>query len=279
MAEPAGSFARLMRIFGVERFCSLCGPLSQSFESHVPSKSHHVAVHDFVDNNLELSKELLWQEICVPGGRIRFNHLDGEVLALRHSREFEVNALVPEELPCAGSWVLVSGAASVPLSPNGGDTLQWPNTWSLRHWKERMESGFQKAEQILRANGIFHSGPCQICPGQAFYIEHLTGKKHFGEMARYFQIGHDLCLEHFWQRWVFSTAAIAFNHLDGSVRMVRRPDPPSFSASVHVADPSHHSRNKHSSTVSLARAEACQPCGAERQTFSAWLVANAVDCS
>lgn len=64
---------------------------------------------------------------------------------------------------------------------------------------------------------------CQMCQVHVS-PEHLLGPKHFAELtARLPLDGAPLCTDNFWQTWTFKTGAVAFNHVDGTVRVIRRP--------------------------------------------------------
>ena len=161
------------------------------------------------------------------GGRARYNHLDGEVQVLREipSEQDYPEATVPEDLPQAGVWLLAAGPFSVPVQPCGS-RQHWPNMWSLRHWKEKMERPVRRVAAVIEANGGYGACRCLLCPEMCISPEHLMGQKHYRELTARVPEGTVVRLDDFWQTWTFSTGAVAFNHVDGTLRMVRRPPSP-----------------------------------------------------
>mmetsp|Transcript_114952 Transcript_114952/g.371632 ORF Transcript_114952/g.371632 Transcript_114952/m.371632 type:complete len:435 (-) Transcript_114952:119-1423(-) len=98
--------------------------------------------------------------------------------------------------------------------------------WSHRHWKEKMERAARRVAYIVEANGALNSCRCFLCPSQSLSAEHLLGPKHFNELLGRVPENMPVRTDDFWQTWTFETGtgAMAFNHADGTLRMVRRPD-------------------------------------------------------
>lgn len=227
MAEPAAAFGRLLRAFGADTICDRCaGSGNSNFDSHCVGSPHFYMVSKTVEENKDSARERLWQEICVVGGIIRYNHLDGEVQAMRMRNEITVPAMTLQDVPGTGQWVLVGEPACVATRPPG-EKDQWPNLWSVRHWKEKMSTPAIRIEKILQSiGGSCSSFTCMCCEGQYMSSGHLLGPKHYSEIVVKRIAGGEpgpVRVDDFWQTWTFNDGAVAYNHIDGMVRMVRRP--------------------------------------------------------
>merc|ERR1712139_229345 len=99
------------------------------------------------------------------------------------------------------------------------------NLWSLRHWKEKMDIPVRHIIEILEANTAdAWTLCCDICgPNHGFSQNHVLGPKHCQHMQA--RIQGVAQIDDFWQQWCFPNGAVAYNHLDGSIQMVRRPRP------------------------------------------------------
>ena len=140
MGASAGSVTALLRAFGVEPFCAICkNNHGAGFDMHVLSSKHFQVICDLVEQTADLNmlEELLWHETYIPGGRVRYNHLDGELQVLRDVPMPEALVTHPRDLSVSGQWILVCAAGVVAAQP-GGDRTTWPNMWSPWHWKQRM---------------------------------------------------------------------------------------------------------------------------------------------
>jgi len=242
MTPPATFFANLLRAFGIEPHCTLCkASTACQFDTHTVSPGHFRAVCDVVDEHYELAREELWHETLVVGGRTRYNHLDGEVQVLREvPEETEYSdVLALQDLPEHSVWLLGGRPASVAVNP-AGCRQHWPNLWSHRNWKEKMVKVSARLTQVLAANGDVNGCRCMVCPDRGIG-DHLLGPKHFAELAARVPDGTVVELEKFWQTWTFATGAVAFNHVDGTVRMVKRPpgvvDVPRVAPAASVGGP------------------------------------------
>lgn len=162
MQQPVSEYVALLQIFGVEAFCDLCPTGGwPDFVAHATAQQHFNAVYQAVEDAGEAACENLWHETRVPGGCVRFNHLSGELQALRRCLGQEVASLAVQALPRAHEWMPVAHQACVATWP--GEKDAWPNLWSHRHWKQKMERPVRKATQVLEANGILRSARCQYC--------------------------------------------------------------------------------------------------------------------
>ena len=239
MRAPAENFARLLRQFGAEIHCSFCTIQSaSSWDSHCSSDKHFKEVYEVVEQCREVAREELWQQVSVLGGTLKYNHLDGEVQARRTALEPTLSITRLEDLQHTEGWVRVGQIACVSTTPASLKD-DWPNLWSLRHWKEKMEPVVTRAMRVLEANQDPYSLRCMICPDQSFSREHLLGPKHYSQLV---QVIHDkhrdvVNRDQFWQQWICQCGAVAFNHIDGCCNMVSKP---SSSASSSVAKDAHH---------------------------------------
>jgi hypothetical protein len=97
MSKSAGSVsALLLRAIGVdEPFCTLCnnGNDGGGFDTHTTSVKHWQTMCKVVEQSDEV-------EICVVGGRVRYNHLDGELQVLRDEHAPEAPVNYPHGLSC-----------------------------------------------------------------------------------------------------------------------------------------------------------------------------------
>ena len=169
MEASAGSVIALLRAFGVEPFCSICkGNQGGSFDTHTLSPKHFQAMCDLVEQTDDLNtvQELLWHETYIPGGRVKYNHLDGELQVLRDVPMPEALVVRPQDLSVSGQWVLVCAAAVVAAWP-GGNRNTWPNMWGLWHWKQKMDRVVERVVSILSLNSALKFCPlCVICPDE-----------------------------------------------------------------------------------------------------------------
>jgi hypothetical protein len=182
-------------------------------------------MHDLVaeTDELDMMAEVFWHETDVVGGRVRYNHLTGELQVLRHHVPV-VPVIYPQELLVTGQWVIVGAAAVVPAQP-GGNRITWPNMWSLTHWKDKMTIVVQRSVQILTANGVLnHSCCCFICTDEWWSETHLLGPKHFRKLMDLLPENMPVPAEDLWQNWAFDRGAVSFNHAHGAIRLVRRLD-------------------------------------------------------
>ena len=108
-------------------------------------------------------------------GRVRSKQLNGELQVLRDVPLPEEPVTYPHELSLPGQWILVGVAAVVPVQPDG-DKTTWPNMWSQKHWKEKMQRAAKRVACILAANGALKlSCCCLFCPDEYLSAEHLMG--------------------------------------------------------------------------------------------------------
>jgi hypothetical protein len=232
MAQPVGSYTALLRAFGVEPFCDLCNCTAGCFDTHTTSSKHYSILYRHVEQNLEhvpvgdwrRGREDYWHETFVVGGCVRYNQLDGELQLRRDMPVLEMNVTRPEELPLPEQWMLVGAPAVVCVQPVA-DRTKWPNMWSHRHWKEKMQRAVVRACEVVAINGAANTF-CRLCPEQAFCESHLLGPKHFGVLMNQLPETVPVQVDDFWQQWIVETrtGAMAFNHVDGTVRLLRRGD-------------------------------------------------------
>jgi hypothetical protein len=226
MSASASSVCKLLRAFGVEPSCTLCNGFYLAFDAHTTSQTHFRVVHRLVEQYGELAREQLWHETCVVTGRVRYNQLDGELQVMRDVPLPEEPVTYPHELSLPGQWILVGVAAVVPVQPFGNKT-KWPNMWNLKHWKEKMQRAAKRVVCILAANGAHNlSCCCLFCTDEYLSADHLLGPKHFFKLMGRVPEDMPVNTNNFWQTWTFDTgtSALAFNHADGTLRMVRQPD-------------------------------------------------------
>lgn len=222
MEAASRKASALLKAFGVEPFCTLCNT-GGGFDAHVMGSEHYRNVREHVNQLKELSKEDLWLETCLVGGRVRFSLLDGELQAMRYVPVPLYPAIIPKDLPVAGQWLLVGSAVAVAVN-QVGDRSKWPNLWSHRHWSEKMEWAAQRIEASLVANGAHPF--CSLCPTQKLTAGHVLSKKHFMQLNSRLSDNVSVNSDDFRQLCTFEDigGAILFNHLDGSLHMVRRPE-------------------------------------------------------
>jgi hypothetical protein len=225
MEGRARLVSTLLRAFGVEPFCTLCESNSGEFDTHTTSPKHFRAVYHLVEQSDELDMELLWNRNCVVNGRVAYNYLDGEIRVLREVPLPTESEIYPHKLSVSGQWIIVGAAVVVPVQP-AGDRTKWPNMWCIRFWKKQMQRAAVRVVDILKANGALEGCSCLFCSQQYFSTEHLLGPRHFNTLMARVPENKSVCIDHFWQVWNFENqrGALAFNHADGTVLMVRRSD-------------------------------------------------------
>ena len=91
-----------------------------------------------------------------------------------------------------------------------------------------MEHPFKRVMQLIEACGGSIAFPCDCCPRFGIEEKHVLGPKHFQTVKSMIpNNGLPLDTDKFWQTFAFKDGAVAFNHVDGSIRMTRRdPDGP-----------------------------------------------------
>lgn len=279
MTETATMFSNLVRAFGVEPHCTICsaGSTASAFDAHTTSPQHFRVVSETVEAQFEMAREELWHETIVVGGRVRYNHLDGEMQVLREVPEEQEysDTVALQALPYDGVWLLGSGPACVAAHP-AGLRLHWPNLWSWKNWKEKMERATRRVSEVVEANGDINGCRCMLCPDRTISPEHMLGKKHFTELAGRVPDGAVLRLEDFWQTWTFPTGAVAFNHIDGTVRVVKRPLGAEDASAIEAASAASQSRARRTQ-VKAEPAPAAKPqqppppAGSPLGPFTTWL--------
>jgi hypothetical protein len=211
-----------MRAFGVEPTCTICKGEYLAFDTHTTSQKHFQVVYELVEKFGELARERLWNETCIVGGQVRYNYLDGELQVMRDEPLPLEPVAVPQQLSVPGQWLIVGMAVVVPVQP-GGDMTKWPNMWgAAKGWKEKMDPVAHKLIYILKTN-CAHSN-CLFCPHQYLTEQHLTGPSHFDNLKKHVPRNMPVNTNDFWQFWDLPFGAMAFNHIDGTLRMARRPD-------------------------------------------------------
>ena len=227
MTVSAGSVCALLRAFGVEPFCTLCNSKNGAFDAHTTAWKHCQAMTKLVEQSDDLEgEEQLWDETFVVGGQVRYNHLTGELQALRDKPLLLEPVTSPQALSVSGQWILVGAAAAVPTKL-GGDRSTWPSMWSIRHWKLQMERAVERVTFILEANSVpKFAGPCRICPDVYICTDHLLGPKHFGRLMECMPVTGPVPTDNFTQQWILGTATgeLRFNHANGTLHMLRFPD-------------------------------------------------------
>jgi hypothetical protein len=230
MDKSVKNMCGLLRAFGVEPSCTICKGDYLAFDTHTTSQKHFQVVYELVEKFGELAKEHLWNETCVVGGQVRYNYLDGELQVMRDVPLPLESVTYPQQLSVPGQWLIVGMAAVVPVQP-GADKTKWPNMWgSVKTWKDKMEQVAQKVVSILQANGAHNLNClCWLCENECLSVEHLLGPKHFNKLRQRVPENVPVNTDNFWQLWDLTcnttgVGALAFNHVDGSLRMARRPD-------------------------------------------------------
>ena len=181
MEPSVEKFATLVRVFGVEPWCELCPSRnSADFHVHCVSKQHYRTMYGLVqEHGMILAREQCWHEVYVVGGRARYNHLDGEIHLFRDVRApCWPLATHLRDLPRAGVWQMVELPATVCMV-YGGSKAQWPNSWSLKKWKELMRRPCERLHQLLYT----HTSPrrrlnlmCPVCKTLELTSQHLFGQ-------------------------------------------------------------------------------------------------------
>ena len=86
MWEPVHKVCKLLGRYKVWPTCKVCEPAGLGFEDHAPAPKHHRMLCDkYLPNGEPVGQAAskLWQQWDVPGGAIKFNHLNGKVLLWR----------------------------------------------------------------------------------------------------------------------------------------------------------------------------------------------------
>jgi hypothetical protein len=225
MEECVGRVVALLRAFGAEPWCSICqGNHGPGFDTHTLSVKHYNAMRHLIEqsDDLDMVAELLWHETYVPGGRVKYNHLDGEMLVFRDKPVLEASVIHLHELWMSGAWIQVCAAAAVAAQP-GWDKTMWPNMWSAWHWKQKMFTNVERVVKILTLNGALTSCQrCLICPEGWFSCEHLLGPKHYTTLVKLLPEKMPVQTETYTQYWSFLGGSIAYNHVTGTLLMLRR---------------------------------------------------------
>merc|ERR1719424_732893 len=152
MSTTAERFAMLLRSFHAETNCSVCNLQQGTFwDQHCTGEKHFNKVCEVVDLCREAARGELWQKLEIIGGSLKYNHLDGEGQAMRYPQEPEVAALRFEELAQEDTWFLVGQPSCVSLEP-ASKKDHWPNLWSIKQWKEKMDRPSRKFIRVLEAN-------------------------------------------------------------------------------------------------------------------------------
>jgi hypothetical protein len=225
MEASACSVVGLLRAFGVEPICSICPQThGGTFDTHTLSQGHYQAVCDLMDAQADLNTvaELLWHETYVPGGQVKYNHLDGELQVLRDVPVHEASVIHPQDLWVSGQWIRVCAPAVVAAQP-GGDRTMWPNLWGPWVWKRNMIEAADRVVNILTQSGVlrYHSS-CGICSDEWFSSSHLCGPKHYKRMMDRVPQNMFVQPDNFYQCWNLPGSSMAYNHLNGSLIMLRR---------------------------------------------------------
>jgi hypothetical protein len=147
---------------------------------------------------------------------VKYNHLDGELQVWRDMPIMEASVIHPQDLWASGQWIQVCAAAVVATQP-GGDKTMWP------HWKQKMTTVVERVVNILSLNGALTFHPyCMICSTEWFSIQHLLGPKHFRGLVDRVPEKMPVQTENYFQFWNFTGSSMAYNHVTGTLIMMRR---------------------------------------------------------
>ena len=235
--------------------CTVCKPHGvghlAGYSAHVCSKNHFKYLGWHLPNGGKVHEAgaNLWQEWKVPGGGIRFNHVDGCIDMYRGELAAAGAALVlpapalklaatPGLRTHAEMDVLAGEIDFEPFGVPGEQFGDWTTcSWLTRGlWKECMtERAPELCSLLVRCNVKYpHCGLC----GSAFSgsLEgHLPGPKHWAKLYERLQSSQGVPLSRVadaeWQTWHVEGGCIRFNHVHGGIVICRKqlplsPPPP-----------------------------------------------------
>ena len=233
MSEPSRKFVALLSLHRVfEPFCTLCDRCSTV--PHLLGRDHCGNVRSRMAQFQARARDELWLETFLVGGRVRFNMLDGELQALRYVQAPVYRVMAPKDLPLAQHWFLVGPPAVTATTPGGGRGT-WPNLQTLQRWYDQMVHAAQKLDDVLQVSSIKIT--CLLCPSQWLSASHVLGGGHYNSMWLRAGGHSSLDTREFSQTYVNEEigGGINFNHLDGSLHLVRQPDDASTVGAVSRA--------------------------------------------
>ena len=209
---------------------------------------------------LERTRKHAWEQANIPGGAVRFNHLDWQVLMWRgtpplpsifdgdgaaSSPGFLVD--VPQQLLAAGgrrplgecylSRLPEEGVWYVVLPPISTPTSQEMGWKSLPHvaggwkvWRDMMGLPSSTLAETLGILG-YRGYQCEVCGGSHVWEGHITGNSHYKKIV-YDWLAHRSVAQvkgSLWQQWNLtcdgSEGAVQFNHMDGEIRILKGAAP------------------------------------------------------
>ena len=273
MEPRATTFANCLNAHNVwVNVCMICEQqgmknVRSDFCGHVISRTHWIHLQGCGINDgvqVELARAECWQAFRIPGGGVRFNHVDGSI-DMFHGRgeylrpaslvpDFVLQIMAPGVTPLptaghalqaydglpdvAGKWVEVVKHVGEPTKA-GGDYRSCGWLASHWEWKKSMREPVDRLCKLLERYKVWPT--CRVCepPCQSFG-EHVLASKHYQMLGhKYLWDGQPVLVAAaaLWQQWDVPSGAIAFNHVHGQV-MAWRHVSATHAALPGVASPS-----------------------------------------
>lgn len=205
---------------------------------------------------VKITRERIWQGLCIPGGAIRFNHADGvievwcgdppadlegvgpTVMAMQNGNPGAGTlALIatpasPSDLPAVSTipeehrnkWCTVSNYIGQPTVKNGA-AKTCPFLSSRNAWKASIASPVSKVVKLLNKYNIWPE--CEVCDRSLGLEEHVPAAKHYDCLTRKLpeNVPVSTVAATLWQTWQVPGGAIRFNHLHGRIDIWSGPPP------------------------------------------------------
>lgn len=256
MGARAAQFLSFLEPFNIWPECMVCKAagrgMRSDFGGHVAGQFHFKEVGRLLPNGTRVTdlRGNLWQESLVPGGAIRFNHVDGAIEMCKGQPDSSSPSIVapgqlalaipaapvmgnagPAEIPDIasldreGQWIGVSGHIGEPIVKNG-DFSQCPFFQSRNAWKSASATFPKKICNFLEKYDIYPQ--CPICPTAVGYEDHIPAQKHYMKLLEQLKPGEPIvqAVSRMWQKWNVPGGAVRLNHVHGRIELWRGPPPP-----------------------------------------------------
>eukprot|EP00927_Polykrikos_kofoidii_P053624 TRINITY_DN48218_c0_g1_i1.p1 TRINITY_DN48218_c0_g1~~TRINITY_DN48218_c0_g1_i1.p1 ORF type:complete len:791 (-),score=88.81 TRINITY_DN48218_c0_g1_i1:189-2561(-) len=271
MHSPAQQVSNLLERFKIWAECPHCS-MRGTFEDHVAGEWHYkklwqagkipadgIPIESVVDN--------FWQCWDLPGGSLRFNHLNGMVQMWKGIGATNVGPVatasagcgvtVPPTTPATttgashpsidqgpppfspelfqaavGNWVRVCNPIGCCMTENG-DYLQLPWFQSKRSYKDAMTAPVSNIMKILTKVGVWPL--CKICGDRAHgFEEHVPAEKHYRMLCERLPVGKPVTAvaRDFYDEWQVPHGTIRFNYIHGAIDYWFGDTPPPHNAQV-----------------------------------------------
>ena len=266
MLEPVQAFSSFMESYQIYPQCPIHGCNTQgTYVDHVTSTNgshfknlYQKGIHFVDDCPIEELRETAWQQINLPKGAVRINHIDWEVrmwkgtpppapifghhaswqtssisLLSNTSHQVTTICVCPNiaynflaQLPEDNRWFQLHEPASVPTTDYGGWQSVPHFAGGRRHWGEHMKSSVTMMARLLSAYSIQYLA-CSMCNNGKGFDEHIGGKVHWDQVwLRFGERPFREVKEELWQECLLRNGSglngiIRFSHLDGEIQMLR----------------------------------------------------------